>query len=157
MSGLTPFENFIQEGIVKRVSINKERAKSLVIESERKMLSLNEKLDKIGIKNENANDYVEYCYDIIMHLIRAKLWSQGYSVRGAGAHEAEITYLRVLGFTEKEIQFADQMRYFRNGILYYGTALDKEYAQKVVEFTKSIYPRLKEIVKEALDNLKRKI
>ncbi len=157
MSGLTPFENFIQEGIVKRVSINKERAKSLVIESERKRLSLNEKLEKIGIKNENANDYVEYCYDIIMHLIRAKLWLQGYSVRGAGAHEAEITYLRVLGFTEKEIQFADQMRYFRNGILYYGTALDKEYAQKVVEFTKSIYPRLKEIVKEALDNLKRKI
>lgn len=33
--------------------------------------------------------------------------------------------------------------HFRNGILYYGTRLDEEYAKKVVEFTKKIYPKLK--------------
>ena len=81
-----------------------------------------------------------------MYLIRAKLYLKGYNASGQGAHEAEISYLKILGFAEKDIQFADQMRYFRNGILYYGTALDKEYAEKVIEFTKSISPKLKNIL-----------
>lgn len=54
-------------------------------------------------------------------------------------HEAEVAYLRVIEFDEKDVQFADQMRYFRNGMLYYGTLLDKEYAEKIIEFTKRIY------------------
>ena len=139
------FEEFIKEGIVRKIGANKERAKSLVAESERKMSSLKERLEKIGIKNENANDYVEYCYDIIMHLVRAKLYLEGYSANGIGAHEAEVSYLRILKFTEKEIRFADQMRYFRNGTLYYGSSLDAEYAKKVVEFTKQMYSKLREI------------
>lgn len=141
------FEDYIKDGVAKRITVNKERAKSLLIESERKMLSLKERLEKLGIKNENANDYVEYCYDIIMHLVRAKLYLEGYSTNGQRAHEAEVSYLRILGFSEKEVLFTDQMRYFRNGILYYGTSLDVEYAEKVIEFTKKIYPRLKEMVK----------
>lgn len=148
MRALKRFEEYIQEGVVRRVKINKERAKSLLIESERKMFSLKERLEKLGIKNENANDYVEYCYDIIMHLIRAKLYLEGYSISGQGAHEAEVSYLRILGFAEKEVLFADQIRYFRNGILYYGTSLDLEYAQKVIEFTNKIYPKLKNLIEK---------
>ena len=72
---------------------------------------------------------------------------EGYNAAGFGAHEAEVSYLRKLGFSEKDIQFADQLRYFRNGILYYGTTLDKEYAEKIIEFTKKIYPKLKEMIK----------
>lgn len=144
---LKQFEDYVKDGVAKQVTINKERAKSLLIESERKMASLKERLEKLGIKDENANDYVEYCYDIIMHLIRAKLYLDGYSTSGQSAHEAEVSYLRILGFTEKEVRFADQMRYFRNGILYYGTSLDAEYAEKVVGFTKRVYPRLKKMVK----------
>ena len=147
MMVLKSFEEYIQEGIVKRAFINKERAKSLLIESERKMLSLDERLEKLGVKNENANDYIEYCYDIIMHLIRAKLYLEGYSTSGQGSHEAEISYLKTLGLAEKEVRFADQIRYFRNGILYYGTVLDAEYAKKVIEFIKKIYPKLKEMCK----------
>lgn len=146
MRVLKQFEEYIQEKIAKRVTKNNERAKSLASESERKLLSLHERLEKIGIKNENANDYVEYCYDIIMHLIRAKLYIDGYSTSGRGAHEAEVAYLRILKFAEEDVQFGDEMRYFRNGILYYGTTLDKEYAEKVVAFTKRIYQQLKEIV-----------
>ena len=71
---------------------------------------------------------------------------EGFCAGGQGAHEAEVSYLRELGFDEKDIKFADQLRYFRNGILYYGTVLDAEYALKVIEFTKRIYPKLKEFV-----------
>jgi hypothetical protein len=146
MRQLKLFEEFLKEEIVKKVSINKERSKSMIKESERKMLSLKEQLEKIGIKNENANDYVEYCYDIILYLIRAKLYLEGYSASGMGAHEAEVSFLRNLGFSGKEVQLMDQMRYFRNGILYYGTSLDKEYADKVVEFTRKAYSKLKKLM-----------
>ena len=141
------FEEYIEEGIMIRISPNPERAKSLVQESERKMLSLKERMEKIGVKNENANDYIEYCYDLIMHLVRAKLYLDGYYTRGQGAHEAEVSYLQILKFSEEEVGFLDQMRYFRNGILYYGTFLDAEYAEKVIEFTKKVCPKLKEMIK----------
>ncbi|MBS3056554.1 MAG: hypothetical protein J4473_03920 [Candidatus Aenigmarchaeota archaeon] len=36
------FEDFVKEGVVKKVAPNKERAKSLISESERKRHSLNE-------------------------------------------------------------------------------------------------------------------
>jgi hypothetical protein len=111
------------------------------------MRSLGERIKKLGINDENANDYVEYCYDIMMHLVRAKLFLDGFSASGQGAHEAEVSYLKRLGFAEADLKFADRMRYFRNGILYYGTSLDAEYADKVVEFTKRIYPKLKESLK----------
>lgn len=141
------FEEYLQEGIAKRITKNKERAKSLLEESNRKGRSLKERLEKIGIKDENANDYIEYCYDLLMHLIRAKMYLDGFSAGGQGAHEAEVAYLRKLECTEIEVHFVDQMRYFRNGILYYGTSLDAEYAKKVVEFTKKMQPKLTKLVK----------
>ncbi len=127
--------------------MNPERAKSLINESERKMRSIKLQLEKIGVIEDNANDYIEQCFDSIMNLVRAKLYMNGYSASGQGAHEAEVSYLREIGFTEKDIQFADQLRYFRNGILYYGTSLDKEYANKVLDFTKKIHPKLKELLR----------
>ena len=147
MRNVKHFEEYRLEGIIKQVNKNKERSRSLVIESERKMLSLKERLIKLGVKNENANDYIEYCYGIIMHLVRAKLQLEGYLASGQGAHEAEVSYMRVLGFSENDVQFADQIRFFRNGILYYGTQLDKAYAEKVIEFTKRFCQKLKEMVK----------
>ncbi|MBI2143651.1 hypothetical protein HYU17_00675 [Candidatus Woesearchaeota archaeon] len=140
MRNLKLFKEYVREGVVKRIKANKERAKSLLIESERKMASLKERLEKIGIKNENANDYVEYCYDLMMNLVRAELYLEGYCASGQGAHEAEVSHLRILGFVEKEVQFADQLRYFRNGILHYGTSLDAEYAEKVLQFINEFTP-----------------
>jgi len=147
MRSVKSFEEYIQTGVMKQVTINNERARSLSSESARKLGSLKESLEKIGIKKENANDYVEDCYDILMYLLRAKLYQEGYSSSGMGAHEAEVSYLRILGFSEKEFHFMDQLRYFRNGILYYGIPLDSEYAEKVIEFTYNIYPKLKKIVR----------
>jgi len=140
---LKNFEEYVQEGIVNKVKPDYERAKSLVKTAERKMRSLIENIQKVGIKDENANDYIEYCYDTLMILIRAKMLLKGYNSSGFKAHEAEVSYMRVLGFKENDVRAADQMRFFRNGILYYGTILDKEYAEKVVSFTKENYQKLK--------------
>ena len=150
MRGLKQFAEYVQERVAYQVTKNNERAKSLTSESARKLSSLHKRLEKLGIDNENANDYVEYCYDIIIHLVRAKMYQDGFSASGQGAHEAEVAYLRILEFAEEDVRFADELRYFRNGILYYGTLLDKEYAEKVVAFTKRIYPRLKDIVTKTI-------
>ncbi|MBN2880471.1 hypothetical protein JXM83_00300 [Candidatus Woesearchaeota archaeon] len=136
------FKRFIENGTVKEQSPDKSRAEFLKDESEKSYNFLQKKIKAFGISNETANDIIKSCYDIIMELIRAKMFLKGYNASGQGAHEAEVAYLQILGFKEKDIQFTDQLRYFRNGMLYYGTSLDEEYATKVVEFVNIIYSRL---------------
>jgi hypothetical protein len=140
------FEEYLKEGIVNKITPDKERAKNLFIDSERKMKVLGRQIEKLGIDKELANEYILLCYDTLMLIIRAKMLLKGLNASGIGAHEAEVSYSKDLGFSEKEIKFLDQMRYFRNGMLYYGTILDKEYAEKVISFTKENYIKLKKLL-----------
>ena len=137
------FEEFIKEEIVKKVSPDNQRAENLFLESERKYHLLQKTIENTRIDNNNANDYVEYCYNIVMFLITAKMLKQGYTSSGQGAHEAEVAFARNLDFNESEVQLLDQLRYFRNGIIYYGKRFDKEYAEQIIRFTKKIYNNLK--------------
>jgi len=136
------FEEFIKEGIVKKQTPDKSRAEFLIKESENAYKILLLKIEKLGISDDTTNDLIKSCYDILMELIRAKMLLEGYNASGAGAHEAEIAYLKILNYEEKDIQFLNQLRYFRNGMLYYGTILDSEYAEKVIDFTKRNYKKL---------------
>jgi len=63
------------------------------------------------------------------------------------SHEAEVSYMKILEFSENEVNFMNQLRYYRNGIKYYGTILDEEYAKKVFEFVNKIIPKIKKILK----------
>lgn len=148
MKGVGQFDEFIKMGIVKKQSPDKSRSKFLVIEAKQDYAYLLKLIKTMGIENQNANDYVKKCYDILMELTRAKMLLEGLNASGFKAHEAEVAYWRNLQFKEQDIQFLDQMRFFRNGMLYYGTILDKEYAEKVIEFTKNNYQKLMEIVRE---------
>ena len=143
MKDTKDFEEFIKKEVVKKQSPNRIRAEFLVKESEKNYSFLLQVLDKFKITDANANTIIKLCYDLLMEIIRAKMLLEGYNASGFEAHKAEIAYLKVLGFEEKDIKFADQMRYYRNGMLYYGTSLDKEYAEKVIEFTKKNYLKLK--------------
>jgi len=98
---------------------------------------------KLGIDDENANFFVKNSYDIIMELVRAEMWSGGFNSSGVGSHKAEVSYLRKIGLSEKEVRFVDQLRYFRNGIAYYGKDFDKKYAEKVVNFLDNVYYTLR--------------
>ncbi|HII14892.1 MAG TPA: hypothetical protein HA362_01115 [Nanoarchaeota archaeon] len=140
------FDEFIRTRAVVRQSPDRPRAEFLVKESANSYFHLLEMISKISITDSNANDYIKSCYDIVMEMIRAKMLLGGYKASGKGAHEAEVSYMRNIGFKEADVQFADQIRYFRNGMLYYGTIQNKEYAEKVIEFTKRIYPKLKRIL-----------
>ena len=102
-----------------------------------------ESVEKLGISDKNANLTIKNAYDIVMELVRSKMLLSGLNPIGLGAHEAEVAYLRDLGFSASDVEFANQLRYFRNGITYYGKSFDADYAKKVVEFLKKMYPKLR--------------
>jgi hypothetical protein len=141
------FDEYIKKGVVKKCSIDKSRAEFLINESQNSLDGLYERIEIIGINDKNANSIIKDCYDILMELIRAKLLLTGYSSAGQFAHEAEISYLKKLGFSDIEVSFLNDLRYFRNSVTYYGKILDKEYAKKVLDFTNGIHPKLKKMIK----------
>lgn len=142
MRPLKRFSVFLENKIVVKSYPNKARADDLLKEAKRKSNSLKVFMAKIGLNDENANDVIENCYDIIINLIRSRMLLNGFSSSGYGAHEAEISYLWELKFPEEDIYFADQLRFFRNSILYYGKCFDKEYAKKVLKFLDKVHSKL---------------
>ena len=140
------FEYYVNEGIIKKIRPDKPRAEFFKKESEVSLEGLKERVEIIGINDKNANSIIKDCYDVIMEMIRAKLLLDGYSSSGSYAHEAEISYLKTLGFLENESYFLNELRYFRNSVTYYGKILDKEYAEKVLKFMKKIYPKIRNTI-----------
>lgn len=134
-----PFNEYIKEGIVKKQSPDVLRAKSLIKEAEKSYEFIKDIKEKIGINKNNTNTIIKDAYDIIIELIRAKMLKAGFKSSGIGAHEAEVSYLRELGFKDTEIEFTNQLRYFRNGILYYGKSFDIDYVNKVLDFLNKVY------------------
>ncbi len=141
MRSIKNFLEFVEEGIVKKQSPDMKRSASLIKESKNSYCVLLEIIKKIGISDKNSNNIIKNAYDIIMELIRAKMLSRGFNSSGQGAHEAEVAYLRELNFSEFDVQFANQLRYFRNGIMYYGKSFDADYARKVLHFLDKIYKK----------------
>ena len=121
------------------------RARSLIAESGDSYKILLSFIEKMGLDDDNANHVIKNAYDILMELIRAKMLSDGFNTTGKGAHEAEVSYMAEIGFIGKDVDFANDLRYFRNGIMYYGKKFDKAYAEKVMEFIRRGYPLLKKM------------
>jgi hypothetical protein len=139
------FKEFVENGTIKKQSPNKNRATSLIKESEEKKAYLELSLKTIPKDKMNANFITDYCYDILMEAIRAKMFIDGYNA--GNSHEAEVSYLVILGFSGADVAFMDELRYYRNGIKYYGTILTKEFAEKALAFMNKTYPKIKSLVK----------
>ena len=144
------FEEYVRDGTIKKVSVNSSKAEFLMNEAQNSLEGLKERITLIGINDKNANSIIKDCYDILMELIRASLLLNGYNSSGHFAHEAEVSYLTKLKFSEEDISFLNEIRYFRNSITYYGKILDKEYAEKVYAFLNKIYPKLEKLVHASL-------
>ena len=147
MRALRPFNDFVKSGTIRKRRPDAARSKALISEAEQRCTFLKELKQKIPISEHNANYFVEGAYDVLISLIRAKLLSDGYSSSGEGAHEAEVSYMVELGFSEKDTRFMNDLRYFRNSIKYYGRQFDQEYAEKVLDFMERLYPKLEGILR----------
>lgn len=142
MRPIKGFGEFVDDGTVRKISPDMPRARSLVEEAGRRKNFLDEMLEKIGINDENANYFIESSYDVLIGLIRAKLLTKGFSSSGKGAHEAEVSFMKKLGFPEKDIRFMNGLRFYRNGILYYGKQFDADYGKRVLGFLKKTFTKL---------------
>lgn len=148
MKPLKTFDEYIKEGTAKKQSPDKMRARSLIAESADSYKILLSFIEKMGLDDNNANHVIKNAYDILMELIRAKMFLDGFGATGKGAHEAEVSYMAEIGFSGKDVDFANDLRYFRNGIMYYGKRFDKAYAEKVLAFLKRMYPLLKKMCEQ---------
>lgn len=142
MREVEDFSKFVKKGIVKKQAVNKSRANDLISEAKNGYNILVKFVEQIGIENVSANHIIKNSYDVLMEFIRAKMFLGGFNSSGYGAHEAEVAYLRNLNFDEKEVSFANQLRYYRNSINYYGKKFDGEYAKKVFDFLSKIIGEL---------------
>ncbi len=142
---LKEFEEFVKKGIVKKITPDFSRAEFLKNEVKKSYLFLQKLVKVFKIDDQNANSIIKLCYDIIMESIRIKMLEKGYKFSGNFSHEAEVSYLRKIGFLENEVLFVNELRYFRNSIIYYGKILDENYAKKVVSFLHKIKHKFKKI------------
>ena len=143
MRPLREFREFVEQGSVVRQSPDKHRARSLVEELGKKRAFLDYILKNTPKEEVYPNFVIDYCYDIILEYVRARMILDGYN---SDSHEAEVAYMRVLGFSNAEVRLVDELRYFRNGIKYYGKVMGWDYGKKVISFINKIYPKLKRLV-----------
>ena len=138
------FKEFLELGIIKKQSPNKNRALSLIVEAKKKKEYLETTIKYVPKTKWNPNVIVDQCYDIIMEFIRAKMFIDGYN--SGNSHEAEVSYMKILNFSASETRLVDELRYYRNGTKYYGTILNIEYAEKIIKFLDKIYLKLNELI-----------
>ena len=136
------FDYYLQKRVVRKISPDRYRANYLLNESKRSFEGLRERVKLLGISDLHANSIIKDSYDIIMERIRARLFLDGFSSSGNYAHEAEVSYFWKMDFSEKDVSFLNELRYFRNSIIYYGKIFDKDYAQKVFDFLERIDSKL---------------
>jgi hypothetical protein len=139
---LKSFEEYKENGIVRKRTPDNARSRSLTEEAAARKAFLNDMKEKIGLSDGNANYFIENSYDILIGVVRASMLREGLFATGEGAHEAEVSFMRTLGFSEGNVRFMNELRYFRNGILYYGKRFNSEYAKRVLEFLEKAYPKI---------------
>ena len=132
------FEEYLNEGTIKKQKSDMPRAKSLLEAAEKRRYFIKK---YIPLNEETTVQIIEECYDIIRELIESKLSKEGYKTY---SHEATISYLKTLNtFSENEIRFIDELRKIRHGTKYYGKTISLEYATRVINFLNNIYEKLK--------------
>ena len=128
------FESYIGQGIVRKVSPNKERAKKLIKDGKNRLGDVEqlniEKLPKLVFEN---------IYDAIRDFLLAILLNEGYNTN---SHEAPISYLFKKGFDVYTINKLDKFRYKRNGSKYYGEEITISEAREIKEFCSQIKDKL---------------
>jgi len=134
MRNLFNFEYYLKKEIVKKRRPDKPRADFLIEESKKSFIGLKRRIDKMEIDKFNANSIIRDVHDIIIQSLRSKMISDGFQASGNYAHEAEVAYMKKLGFSEFEISFVNSLRSSRNGINYYGKMFSERYAKECYEF-----------------------
>ena len=138
----------MEEGLIK-ITPSKEKAQSIL-----KMVDTTiEMIKVIDIAKFSSNVTKEY-YDVIRELLSVILILDGYKTSGEGAHKKLIEYIQenYKEFNEYEVSLLDDLRIKRNKIAYDGFFVDKDYIERKIDDIQKIIEKIKEIIKEKLNN-----
>ncbi|HLC70443.1 MAG TPA: hypothetical protein VJI32_00415 [Candidatus Nanoarchaeia archaeon] len=113
----------LQEGYVKKVPLDKIRAKSLLKSSEDALLAVKE----ISLKEHNYASILRELYESLHQYCEAIGYLKGYKF---ASHEVITSFLAdILKENDLALHF-DRYRKLRNGINYYGKSISKETVEK---------------------------
>ncbi|TKJ17494.1 hypothetical protein CEE44_03085 [Candidatus Woesearchaeota archaeon B3_Woes] len=136
---MNDWEKSIEDGKVLKISLNQERAKSLMISS-LKLLNI---IEKIKLDKENGFFILTNYYDIILESLHALLYKKGYQSLD---HLSIGYYIKDVLDNQEFFNIFDKYRKTRNKILYYGRNIDPETAQQGIKDLKRLYQFVKKLL-----------
>ena len=124
----------LENSSVRKVSIDENRAKSLIETAKERINLIKE------ITEKNCNFIFEDYYTSLMELLQASAFFKGLNISN---HICIGFYLRDLLQREDLFIVFDDLRYKRNSLTYYGSRMDFETAKQSIENCKKIIKELK--------------
>jgi hypothetical protein len=127
------------QGIVKKISVDKELASSLRGTSKKKYKTAG----KLKIDETTASSVISLFYDSLRELLEATAIESGYKIYN---HECYCAFLQeILNNPDLGNQF-DRFRKIRNSINYYGKDISPGEAKTIKSEIKSLIKKLKRII-----------
>lgn len=140
---MKPFEYYLKNKNVRKVSINIQLAKSLVDD----IAQRTKEMVKLDAKN-SPKIIFENIYDSLREFSDAILAIDGFK---SYSHEASIAYLKKYNFSDAEISALDRFRYKRNGSKYYGKKIYTEDCEDIEKFYKEIQIKFNLVLKNKFE------
>lgn len=137
------FNDFINKGIVKKISKDIFLAKTILKTSKKDMAFLN----SIQLNEESSRKLTTNYYDCLRSIIEAIAYKEGFKVY---SHEALTYFLKEINEELISIKF-DRLRKIRNSINYYGEDISINETKDNIFEIKAIIDTL---IKKYLNNLK---
>lgn len=133
----TSWSDCLEQSIVRVVSADVERAKSL-IDIATSRIAIIGTINKI-----NCNFVFEDYYSSIMELLQAIVITKGFNVSN---HLCLGYYLKDVLLRDDLFVIFDDLRYKRNGLTYYGNKMEFEIATDTIKKSKMLFRELKLLV-----------
>ena len=125
------FADFIEKGLVKKISKDKSLARALLQNSEKDI----EFLDSLKVNENSVRKIMTNFYDVLRSILEAVSVIKEYKIY---SHEAYVYFLQEIGEELLAIKF-DRFRRIRNSINYYGKDISiEETKENIYEIKKMI-------------------
>jgi hypothetical protein len=134
-----------EEKIVKRISVDKELAKSLIESAGNKFTSAS----LLKLSEVTSSSVVTLYYDSLREFLEALSVLKGYKIYN---HECYTSFLKEIIEDEDFSREFDSVRKIRNSINYYGEKLGLNDAEIIVRDVKELIKKCKNLLNSGEDN-----
>jgi hypothetical protein len=139
---MKPFAAFLQSGDVRKSSVDRHLAASLLEQAKRR----HDYISSRELTEESRDFHLDDAYKVMRTVADAWLALHGYK---SYSHEASISFLQEdKGFSAAFIEDFDRLRRLRNGIRYYGKRVSISDAQLAVDLSRKFLRRMEPKIKE---------